>query len=131
MPCSPATAVRFSGVAFYFAKQLHTELDVPVGIIDTSRGGTPIEPFIPREAFGTHPTLRRELELGDKGDLEAIWRLPGGVRARDANWLPGRLFNSRLAPLHGSPYGVRSGIRASRTVELGKTLATTNTRCGR
>jgi sialate O-acetylesterase len=99
MPCSPTTAVRFSGVAFYFAKQLHAELDVPVGIIDTSRGGTPIEPFIPREAFGAHATLRRELELGDKGDLEAIWRLPGGVRARDANWLPSRLFNSRLAPL--------------------------------
>lgn len=98
-PCSPTTVAGFSGVAFYFARQLHKELDVPVGIIDSSRGGTPIEPFIPREAFGSHPTLRRELELGDHGDLEAIWRLPGGVRARDANWLPGRLFNSRLAPI--------------------------------
>ena len=38
MPCSPTTAVRFSGIAFYFAKQLHAELDVPVGIIDTLDG---------------------------------------------------------------------------------------------
>jgi len=107
-PCSPTTATRFSGVAFYFARKLHTELNVPVGIIDSSRGGTPIEPFIPREAFGAHPTLRRELELGDRGDLDGIWRLPGGVRARDANWLPGRLFHSRLAPI--TRFAVRGAI---------------------
>jgi len=107
-PCSPATVAGFSGVAFYFARQLHTELDVPVGIIDSSRGGTPIEPFIPREAFGSHPTLRRELQLGDQGDLDGIWKLPGGVRARDANWLPGRLFNSRLAPI--TRFAVRGAI---------------------
>jgi len=97
-----------SGVAFYFARQLHTELDVPVGVIDSSRGGTPIEPFIPREAFGLHPTLCRELEVADQGDLEALRRLPGGVRARDANWLPSRLFNSRLAPI--APFAVRGAI---------------------
>ncbi len=107
-PCSPATVAGFSGVAFYFAGQLHTELGVPVGIIDSSRGGTPIEPFIPREAFGAHPTLRRELELGDQNDLDGIWKLPGGVRARDSNWLPGRLFNSRLAPI--ARFTVRGAI---------------------
>jgi sialate O-acetylesterase len=107
-PCSPSSVARFSGVAFYFAQRLHTELDVPVGVIDSSRGGTPIEPFIPRKAFGSHPTLRRELVLGDQSDLDAIWRLPGGVRARDANWLPGRLFNSRLAPI--TQFVVRGAI---------------------
>jgi sialate O-acetylesterase len=97
--CNPTTVSGFSGVAFYFAQRLQKELGVPVGVIDSSRGGTPIEPFIPRAAFDFHPTLRRELELGDQGDLEAIWKLPGGVRARDANWLPARLFHSRLAPI--------------------------------
>ena len=48
------------------------------------------------------------MELGDQGDLEAIWKLPGGVRAWDANWLPGRLFNSRLAPV--ARFGVRGAI---------------------
>ncbi|WP_231756346.1 sialate O-acetylesterase [Lignipirellula cremea] len=72
---------------------------VPIGVIDSSRGDSPIQPFIPRAAFDAHSTLRRELELGDQGDLEAIWRLPGGVRARDANWLPARLFHSRLSPI--------------------------------
>ncbi len=97
--CSADTVAGFSAAAFYFARILHREVGVPVGIIDSSRGGTPIEPFIPREAFTSHPTLRRELELGDLEDLTGIWKLPGGVRARDTNWLPGRLFHSRIAPI--------------------------------
>jgi sialate O-acetylesterase len=98
--CSPETVGGFSAAAFYFARKLQVELDVPIGIVDSSRGGTPIEPFIPRAAFKSHPTLLRELELGDQEDLLGIWKLPGGVRARDANWLPGRLFHSRLAPIN-------------------------------
>lgn len=97
--CHPSTVSGFSGVAFYFARRLNADLKVPIGVIDTSRGGTPIEPFIPRAAFDSHPSLRKELELGDRGDLAGIWKLPGGVRARDENWLPGRLFQSRLAPI--------------------------------
>jgi len=34
--------------------------------------------------------------------------LPGGVRARDGNWLPGRLFNSRLGPI--ARYAVRGAL---------------------
>ena len=101
--CSPGTVTNFSAAAFFFARRLHAELKVPIGVIDTSRGGTPIEPYIPREAFAAHPTLRRELELGDQNDLAGLKALAGGVFARDANWLPGRLFNSRLAPLARFP----------------------------
>jgi len=106
--CNPTTVSGFSGVAFYFAHRLHQELGVSIGVIDSSRGGTPIEPFIPRSAFAAHPTLRRELGLGDKEDLEGIWKLPGGVRARSTTWLPGRLFHSRLAPI--SRFATRGAI---------------------
>jgi len=96
--CSPKTASGYSGVAFYYARALHRELGVPVGIIDTSRGGTPIEPFIPRAAFTGHPTLEREAAFGDADDLEGIWKMAGGVRARSTSWLPGRLYNTRIHP---------------------------------
>ena len=43
---SPKTRPSQSAVAF-FAKRLHGELGVPIGIIDTSWGGKPIEGFIP------------------------------------------------------------------------------------
>ncbi|MCK5860964.1 MAG: hypothetical protein KAH38_00675, partial [Candidatus Hydrogenedentes bacterium] len=41
----------FSAVSYYFAKYLQEELGVPVGIINTSWGGTRIEPWTPPEGF--------------------------------------------------------------------------------
>jgi sialate O-acetylesterase len=41
--CSPQTAGDFSATAYFFGKQLHKKLNVPVGLIQTSWGGTPAE----------------------------------------------------------------------------------------
>ena len=48
--CSPKTVAAggwggFSAALFYFGERLHKELDVPVGLIDSSWGGSPIEPW--------------------------------------------------------------------------------------
>ena len=40
---SPETAKEFSAVAYFFAKKLHLELNVPIGIIHSSWGGSPAE----------------------------------------------------------------------------------------
>ena len=42
--CSPETAGHFTAVGYYFARKLHKELDVPVGLVNASWGGTLIEP---------------------------------------------------------------------------------------
>ena len=55
---SPESVPEFSAAAAVFARQIAEELQCPVGIIDVSWGGKPIEPFIPREAFDT-PFLSR------------------------------------------------------------------------
>ena len=41
--CSPAAVGQFSATAFFFGRKLHKELNVPVGLINSSVGGTPIE----------------------------------------------------------------------------------------
>jgi sialate O-acetylesterase len=41
--CSPQTVGKFSGTAYFFGRTLHKELNVPVGLINSSVGGTPIE----------------------------------------------------------------------------------------
>jgi sialate O-acetylesterase len=43
--CTPETARSFSAVAYFFGRQLHAELDVPIGLINTSWSGTRIEPW--------------------------------------------------------------------------------------
>lgn len=47
----------FSAVSYYFAKHLQAELGIPVGVINTSWGGTRIEPWTPPEAFAALPSL--------------------------------------------------------------------------
>ena len=40
--CSPETAGRFSAAAYFFGRKLHQELNVPIGLINSSWGGTDI-----------------------------------------------------------------------------------------
>lgn len=47
--CTPETMKSFSAVAYYFGRELHNELKVPVGLINSSWGGTPIETWIQKE----------------------------------------------------------------------------------
>ncbi|MEO6732087.1 MAG: sialate O-acetylesterase [Ferruginibacter sp.] len=49
--CSPETAGRFTAVGYYFAKELQGELKIPVGLINTSWGGTHVETWTSRNAF--------------------------------------------------------------------------------
>lgn len=53
--CSPATAGDFTAVGYFFAREIHRRLGVPVGIIDASWGGTQIEPWTRREAYEALP----------------------------------------------------------------------------
>lgn len=48
-PCDPDSAAETSAVSYYFAKKLHLELGVPVGIIQQAFAGTPIEGWMPWE----------------------------------------------------------------------------------
>lgn len=46
------TVGNFTAVGFYFAKKIYAELKIPIGIINTSWGGTNVETWTSREAFG-------------------------------------------------------------------------------
>jgi sialate O-acetylesterase len=47
---SPEAAKDFSAIAYFYGKQLQEILDVPVGLIMTSWGGTRIQPWMSKEA---------------------------------------------------------------------------------
>ncbi|QJW90948.1 sialate O-acetylesterase [Spirosoma taeanense] len=56
--CNPETAPRFTAVGYFFARQLQQELNVPIGLINTSWGGTHSETWTSREA------MNQDSELG-------------------------------------------------------------------
>jgi sialate O-acetylesterase len=50
--CSPQTVPGFSGVLYFFGQRLRKDLDVPVGLINSSWGGSPIEPWTVADGKG-------------------------------------------------------------------------------
>lgn len=56
--CTPKTVPGYSAVAFFFARKLHAELGVPIGVIKSAWGGKPVETFTSREALNSLPGTR-------------------------------------------------------------------------
>jgi sialate O-acetylesterase len=63
--CSPKTATNFSAVAFFFAKKLHADLGVPVGIIHASWSGTCVEAWISHASLAAIPDAKPLLAAWD------------------------------------------------------------------
>jgi len=71
--CSPKTIAEggwngFSAAAYFFGRELHKKLGVPIGLIEPDWGGTRIESWTPPEGFAMVPALKNDydrLEMGD------------------------------------------------------------------
>lgn len=53
--CNPASAKGFSAIGYFIGKQLAKELDIPIGIINSSWGGTPAELWTPAKYIENDP----------------------------------------------------------------------------
>ena len=60
--CSPQTIASFSAVAYFFGRELHQELGVPIGLISSNYGGTPAEAWTSRPALKAEASLKPLLE---------------------------------------------------------------------
>ena len=58
--CSSATVPEFSSVAYFYARQLWKELNIPIGVIDCTWGGTPAE------SWTSYQTLKQVMGFEDK-----------------------------------------------------------------
>ncbi|TAH37020.1 MAG: hypothetical protein EYC70_08540 [Planctomycetota bacterium] len=83
--CSPDTAGRFSATAYFFGRELHRELKVPIGLITADWGGTVAEAWTGNEGLSDFPefgpALARIREARARsGNLE------DELRAQQAEW---------------------------------------------
>jgi sialate O-acetylesterase len=72
--CTPDVATEFSAVGYFFGRELHRELDVPVGLINSSWGGTLIESWTSTPVMAALPQYKKIVDESLAGDFEAILR---------------------------------------------------------
>ena len=118
--CTPDTARHFSAVAYFFGREISERENVPVGLIDTTWGGTPAHSWISPQAlasanltsvFEDAGTIAQDQGRADQirannaredAALQAEGK-PPVTHARITNdhggaWTPGTLFNAMIAP---------------------------------
>lgn len=133
MVCDPQTVKDFSAVGYFFARDLHAKLKVPVGVIHASWGGTPAEAWTPMSVLKSNPALsaiaddwqaevenypqaksiyeqqlaawNAEAEKAKAAGQPAPPRRPQEPRGPGNYQMPGGLFNGMIAPL--IPYSIR------------------------
>jgi sialate O-acetylesterase len=132
--CSPDSAPDFSAIAYFFGRDLHRRLDVPVGLIESSWGGTPADAWTSLRALASDAALmpvfaewsrmtdnaavdklRRRKRLDEwqqaVARAKAEGRRPPGYPwepNEGDSWMPAGLFNAMIAPL--TKYPIRGAI---------------------
>ena len=89
---TPASVRDFSATAYFFGKKLNTLLNVPIGLIHTSWGGSSVEAWMEKEAFSEYKNIALPKELPEKG----------------LHQTPTLLYNAMINPLVG--YGIKGAI---------------------
>jgi sialate O-acetylesterase len=87
-------SISFSAAAYFFGREIHTNLNVPVGLVESSWGGTRIEPWTPPAGFASVPSLAK---------LAA----PLGTN-KVASTTRTALYNAMLAPIAG--FAIRGAL---------------------
>jgi sialate O-acetylesterase len=122
--CDPASVREFSAVAYYFGREVQQKEDVPIGLIESSWGGTVAEAWTSMAALSADPGLMpvfaaRSRMMESERDLPVILanqkqaqeqaRTEGRPvpkfpwRPSHPMWAPARLYNAMIAPLIGYP----------------------------
>ncbi|MBZ0255252.1 sialate O-acetylesterase, partial [bacterium] len=134
--CTPKTIPGFSAVAYYFGRELYSQMNVPIGLIHTSWGGTPAESWTRQEELEDLPIASKIVENGKKAlaDVDDVYeklemdymdwkeraqiaeyngdpvpeapRIPNDFRRNP--WRPCGLYNAMIAPL--VPYSFQGAI---------------------
>ncbi len=82
---TPQSTQDFSAVAYFFGRELHQNLDVPIGLINSSWGGTPAEVWMQPEVIAAAPELAKTAN----NHKEVPW----------CPVAPGKAYHAMIAPL--------------------------------
>ncbi len=99
--CTPAIARELSAIGYTFARRVHLASQVPIGVIDASRGGTTVETWTPLARLRTldEPYLREKLADWDR--RVATWDAQKDLEQRvtqNRRWVEQQVAASKPVP---------------------------------
>lgn len=83
--CDSNTVRSFSAVGYFFGKRLNNNLNIPIGLVNASWGGTAAEIWTPDSIINADPVLKQ---------AATKISIPGG-----RPYIPGYAFNGMIAPI--------------------------------
>lgn len=118
--CTPEAAARFSAIAYLFGREIAATEHVPIGLIDSTWGGTPVDSWISLNTLGGNPDLLSSFanRAAFADGQDSLTAQIAAEKAADADaaaggkplpkhpwhpdqlsWLPAGLYNGMIAPL--------------------------------
>lgn len=73
--CNKENVGDFTAVGYFFAKKLYAELKIPIGLINTSWGGTCVETWTSREAFEKSPEFKDMISEMPQVDMDSVFEI--------------------------------------------------------
>jgi sialate O-acetylesterase len=108
--CGPETVPDFSAVGYIFARDLHKELNVPVGILTEAYGASTAEAWVRRESLAADPKLKPILDTFDAA--YARFKAPAANPPAAAPAAGAQNTNGAAAPARGRGGAARGGGNA-------------------
>lgn len=81
---TPETILNFSGVAYFFAKNIYEKHQVPIGVINSALGGSPIEAWLSDTALAAFPEAYNEAQKFKNNDY--IKEIETADKKRNEEW---------------------------------------------
>ncbi|QQS46104.1 MAG: sialate O-acetylesterase [Acidobacteriota bacterium] len=119
---TPETVATFSAVGYYFGRDLHKALNVPIGLINNAVGGSPAESWMQDSALSSDSEYRQFLDVYSQRMAQYQQAMEKyraeAERAKAENrpaprapgrpWMPAGLYNGMMAPL--VPFAIKGAI---------------------
>jgi sialate O-acetylesterase len=70
--CSPATIPNFSAVAYFFAREIYQKTGIPIGLINSSWGGTVAEAWISGTTLYTNQDFAKEVDFIERSAKDEV-----------------------------------------------------------